>query len=385
MNILYLIILLGSLQGLTTGLLLFFLPLNKIPNRLLATLLFLIALAGLNLYLDDTGWYYSSTPIAIFHALVPMVLLMPLGPLILFYIKSSIDPSFSLGKKDRRHFLPVIIDILPQITALVFFGCNLAGIFLISTRSLGKVIDEYNVYSDIPRWLSLSIYLFASAKALKSIDTNGKATNKVQLEKLKWLKRFVRTFLIFQLIWLPYLAIYIMPSYTNVLLEKLHWFPVYVPLSILIYYVGLKGYIVSYTRILNEKRAKDIITTEVPPSVITTILKSMEEDKLYLNPMMDLPTLARHTALSTKTISVALNQHFKKNFNDFINSYRIMECQARITDPASNHLTIVGIAAECGFNSSSTFQRVFKQITGLSPSEYRKAGKNDQPASSKHD
>ena len=99
-------------------------------------------------------------------------------------------------------------------------------------------IDQYNVYSDIPRWLSISIYLWAANKYLKS-----------QLHPIPWLKQFVKIFTVFQVIWLCYLIPYEIPRYSNRLMDLFNWYPVYIPLSILIYWLGIKGYLASQTQI----------------------------------------------------------------------------------------------------------------------------------------
>jgi AraC-like DNA-binding protein len=100
----------------------------------------------------------------------------------------------------------------------------------------------------------------------------------------------------------------------------------------------------------------------------------MEEDKLYLNAGLTVNTLAQHVSIPTKTISAILNQHLNKSFNEFVNEYRVKAVKEKIQQPAMDHLTIAGIAFECGFNSQATFQRTFKQIAGMSPSEFKNMG-----------
>lgn len=60
-----------------------------------------------------------------------------------------------------------------------------------------------------------------------------------------------------------------------------------------------------------------------------------------------------------------------KSFNEFVNEYRVNAFKQEAMQPKMSHLTIAGIAFECGFNSQATFQRTFKQITGMSPSEFK--------------
>jgi AraC-like DNA-binding protein len=65
-----------------------------------------------------------------------------------------------------------------------------------------------------------------------------------------------------------------------------------------------------------------------------------------------------------------LNNHLNKSFNEFVNEYRIEEVKKRLVEKGNEHLTISGIALDCGFNSQATFQRAFKHVTGVSPKEY---------------
>lgn len=98
----------------------------------------------------------------------------------------------------------------------------------------------------------------------------------------------------------------------------------------------------------------------------------MEQDRLYLNTTLTLNMLAAHTGLPAKTISAVLNQHLHKNFNEFVNSYRVELFKERLAKDDAGQLTFAGLANDCGFSSPATFQRVFKQLTGMSPSEFRK-------------
>jgi len=62
----------------------------------------------------------------------------------------------------------------------------------------------------------------------------------------------------------------------------------------------------------------------------------------------------------------------KKNFYTFINEYRVEEVKKRLVDHQYDHLTFLAIAYECGFNSKSSFNFIFKKSTGMTPSEFKK-------------
>jgi AraC-like DNA-binding protein len=98
----------------------------------------------------------------------------------------------------------------------------------------------------------------------------------------------------------------------------------------------------------------------------------MEQKRPYLNPELSLPELASLIDIPSYHLSRIINEKFECNFFDFINGYRMNEVKNKLTDPNFNNLSLLGIAFDCGFNSKSAFNRIFKKYTGLTPSEYQK-------------
>ncbi len=355
------LILLGSLQGLIISVVLFASKNSRQSNRILAVLIFLMSLACFNLYMTGSTWY-SHSPIIIFLSnFIPMIIIMPVGPLIYFYVRSFTDPAFKFNKKYRIHFYPVLIDLVPYLTAL-FYVTGLIFKFLPKNDApWGHFIDQYDVYSDIPRWLSVSIYLWVANKYLKSHSQ----------PIIPWLKQFVRMFTAFQVIWLCYLIPYVIPRFSNRLVDFFDWYPVYIPMTVLIYWLGIKGYIVSQAQNENHRHRKSSqLDRQLSEALVERLKKVMEEEKPWMDPALNLSMLSTHTGIPAKTISAVLNQHLNKSFNEFINSYRIAAIKSRLLSSTNKNLTIAGLAYECGFNSQPTFQRAFKNIQGESPSEF---------------
>ena len=81
-------------------------------------------------------------------------------------------------------------------------------------------------------------------------------------------------------------------------------------------------------------------------------------------------------------LSQVINQRENKNFYDFVNTYRVAEFKRLISMPRNQHLTLLSVAFDCGFNSKSSFNRYFKKATGQTPSEYFTSLTKDQSASS---
>ncbi|MDJ1482914.1 helix-turn-helix domain-containing protein [Cytophagaceae bacterium YF14B1] len=375
------IILLGSVQGFILSFLVWKgKGSSKLSNRLLATLIFLLALACSNLYISESGMEEEYPTLQVIQQLLPLILIMPVGPLIYFYVQSVTEVNFQLDTKRWLHFLPTSIDLFPKL--LVWIA--LAGLLMQqlqeeTVRGWSNFIDAYNTYMDIPRWLSLTVYILVARHYLiRKLPSQAESDN----SQRKWLRQFLNAFLLFQGIWLLFLIPYINPSTRNTLLDDMSYYPIYIPLAILVYWLGFKSYI--RIRLQTEAPPSQPETIAQQPMLVTTpsftseeitdyinsLRKVMEKEKLYLEPTLHLQMLATHTAIPQKTISYILNNYLHKSFNEFINEYRIEEVKKRLLEKDNTHLTIVGIALDCGFNSQATFQRAFKNSTGVSPREY---------------
>ena len=157
----------------------------------------------------------------------------------------------------------------------------------------------------------------------------------------------------------------------------------------IICYVGIKGYAqhqptkLVFTEQKSEIKAiplknEPLTPTNSFPTVPNTdysewkpkIEQLFKEQKLYLEPELSLSDLATKLKTNTSVLSAAINQNFGKNFNDFVNEYRVEEVKRQLKDPANTHLSLLGVALECGFNSKSTFNRAFRKFTGQSPKEF---------------
>ncbi len=366
-----LILLLGAVQGFILAVLLWTNPKGRrLSNRLLATLIGLLALMSFAVGIPVANQYIS-----LFLDLAPLYMVMPVGPLILFYTRSLLDPSFRLGKSERLQFLPIVLDWGAPLIIWVFFAGVLAGIWPKQDGpSWGHAMNEYNTYVDIPRWISITVYLFITRRLLQHYTVAGKSSTVEQQQlNLRWIRQFVHVFLIFQAIWFIHLVPYIIPEFRNALLDRFGWYPIYIPIALLIYWLGFKGYLHTRTNTITSqtpKPASTELSDETVRQVVHSLTNAMTNEHLFLAPELTVEKVGQHTRLAPKLISAVLNQHVGKNFNGFVNEYRVEEVKRRLTNPAYEHLTLTGIAFDSGFNSQATFQRAFKQQTSLSPGEY---------------
>jgi len=104
---------------------------------------------------------------------------------------------------------------------------------------------------------------------------------------------------------------------------------------------------------------------------VKKLLEHMAEKKPYLNEELTLQVLADELAVSTHHLSMILNIHFKQNFYNFINSYRVNDAKQKLANPDYANRNILSIAYSAGFNSKSTFNTMFKKFTDKTPKEFR--------------
>ena len=97
----------------------------------------------------------------------------------------------------------------------------------------------------------------------------------------------------------------------------------------------------------------------------------MEASLFYKDAELSLGSLAEKLDIPPHELSRIINVALRKNFNDFINEYRIREVTRKMHEPSYDRLTLLGIAFDSGFNSKATFNRTFRQVTSKSPKEYK--------------
>ncbi|TDW96604.1 helix-turn-helix domain-containing protein [Dinghuibacter silviterrae] len=349
------ILLLGCLQGIVSCVLLFRSKRHRQANRLLGALILVITLATLRVYGNDEGWWDKGLVLILVGNFVPFFLVMAAGPLAYLYVRACLDPRFVFRKRDRIHFVPVLLDLVPVITVCIYVVLLAFGRVKPGGGAWGNFIDSYNVYVDIPRWISVTVYVLAGWKMLKGAP-----------DSTRWIRHFLTGLTVFQVIWLINLIPYEFPASGNWMLDHLDWYPLYIPMTVLSYWLGIKGYLSSQLMPVSGA----LLTKTMAQQTIRTLEKIMKEDKAYRNPDLNLAQLAKQAGVPTKTVSTVLNQHLGQSVNEYINGYRIKEVQEKLLEGGARERTIAGLAYESGFNSLPTFQRAFKAISGVSPKEF---------------
>ncbi|KQT20970.1 hypothetical protein ASG22_16265 [Chryseobacterium sp. Leaf405] len=124
--------------------------------------------------------------------------------------------------------------------------------------------------------------------------------------------------------------------------------------------------------IKSSKVKEEIIQIDERSKILSEkLLEYMLLEKPYLDEELSLVKLSSLLNVSTNQLSRVINQNLNTNFYQFVNSYRVEEVKQKLKNTAFNHYSILGIAFESGFNSKSTFNKIFKEETGMTPSQFK--------------
>lgn len=121
------------------------------------------------------------------------------------------------------------------------------------------------------------------------------------------------------------------------------------------------------------KYKKSSLTNEKITQTYQLLKKHMDKEKPYIDPELNLQSLAIQLKVSVHHLSQVINHNQDNNFYDLINSYRIVEVKKQLADLNNSDQSILSIAFNSGFNSKATFNRIFKNIVNQTPSQYRKS------------
>jgi AraC-like DNA-binding protein len=187
---------------------------------------------------------------------------------------------------------------------------------------------------------------------------------------LFWIRKLV---LVFGIIWTALISVTVIHHIFHMFSMVFCTDGLFLSLSvfvILIGYFGLKQKVIFTSEDLMVAEVDTKIQTKYSGSRLSDseakqytemLTDYMKSAKPYLNPDLSLPRLATELNISNHYLSQVINEQFNLNFFDFVNGYRVEAFKEKVKDPEFRHFTLLGIAFECGFNSKSAFNRIFKK------------------------
>lgn len=312
-----------------------------------------------------------------------------LGPVVYYHLKSIVFPKERLLPALYKSLIPYVVMwitvSLPLAFALAFDTLQTFHGFYLEYEMILNHIE--NVY--------FFVYLIISLQFLKKVQKVYKENYSTTYKNdLNWYKHLIYGFMVV-------VTIDTLCTLHELFFPALPWnigTIVAFTMIAMYFYLGYKGMFQSQILIpdfLLEKMAipkpdKKIDSQNEPSKEINIgpkqldslsgdeiellkfkVIELLEKDKLHLNESLSLTEMAHVVGITNKKLSELLNHHLDTNFYNLINEYRVREVKQRLQTKGSGKYTLLSIAYDSGFQSKASFNRIFKQKTGVSPADYR--------------
>ncbi|WCO03145.1 AraC family transcriptional regulator [Psychroserpens ponticola] len=293
-------------------------------------------------------------------------------PLLYLYVKSIFIDDHNLLKKSLKHFI-------------VF------GVYFISYTIPKSLIPDSNyiyMYQEyIPNWALVQdifgiVYFILSLKLFYKVSRLMKQSYSNIVEKeFLWIEKFLISFLIVLIV---DLIITITEMYFGYNVDWDGYITVLFMIIAMSYlgYYGLKQstvFIPSFLiqtddeQVIEEQKQALYLKTSEHDALKVKFQSCMKEDKIYLSPDLNLKVLADAMGISERKLSAFFSEVMHRSFYDSINLFRVEEAKTLLKSDVVESHSITGIGLTCGFSSKSSFYRIFKKRTQMSPLAYRKS------------
>lgn len=217
------------------------------------------------------------------------------------------------------------------------------------------------------KFISLVAYTFFIFKIYR---VKAKKNRKSELELTLWLRNML-------LIHIFFIGAYFISilSWSNILPKFFLAYPLLLSCSFMILFVAYVAYIKSdiFTRsyLFKEgtffKYKKSGLTDDYSEELRNQLQVLFEKDKIYRNSNLSLEHLSEELGTTRHNVSQVINEHFEKNFFQFVNKYRIKEAVHMFEESNYQDLKIINIAYDVGFNNKVTFNKAFKAEINMTP------------------
>jgi AraC-like DNA-binding protein len=291
------------------------------------------------------------------------------GPLYYFTIESLLSDSFRWSWRTYLHFLPMIIATLMNLTG--YLPWEKSTVFIA---------------------ICLSTYLIACYWRLRfygRIFANVRASGEPEL--IRWLRNTLTAIILIGSSQALRVAVGLFTelSYFIGLIFHISFDLV---LGALVIYGLRDGNLVPgirrdeeqlsdqiETKSANEDSSEDSVNAPRDDALKVALIKLMAENKPYLDDNLGLADVAEELHISPRRLSTFMRREFDCSFPEYINRLRVEEVKAMMVNPFYKDTPVVDIGLQAGFNSRSSFNLMFKRITGEAPTVYWRRV-NNQPS-----
>jgi AraC-like DNA-binding protein len=287
------------------------------------------------------------------------------GPLLYLYTRALTNRSPS-RIVSLLHFAPAVFVFVYTIPFLLSTVEEKVYVY----EHEGKGYEAFNLINNIAILLSGIIYIVLSAFVLrnhrKHIVHQFSSTEKINLQWLQYL-----------IYWIATIWIFVFFNYDAGVFGTTVLFILFIGIfgirqAGIFHHASQGGDSTPVTEAEDEKPkyVKSGLSGSQAEVIHQQLRKLMASDKLYRESDLSLSELAHRLNTQPNHLSQVINEREGKNFYDYINSLRIEEFVRLTKTPGSRKYTLQGLAQECGFSSKSSFNRHFKKMKGMSPSEF---------------
>jgi len=343
-------------------------------NSLLGFFFLSICLNLLDVFLLNTGIYFSYPNFAGFGACLPLIF----GPLLYFYTRAIIYKNFAFNLKNLVHFLPFVI---------FFLGTEFY--YLSLPRDVQEKLLRNLSGHHIPGAISISTllifaqFLFYAVSSIRLTSNYKKTASQLFSDPKRTDVAWLYSTIVF------FISIMVITALNGLLAQTslakyflLAFNLVVAAVLVFVIRVLMRALRQSYFLTFTEQQSVPLISpsakTTLPAAqrdekekIVQSVLQYMQSNKPYLEPELTLGQLASQLSLKPRILSEAINEIRQQNFFDFINHYRIDEAARLLTNPEDKKITVLEVLYQVGFNSKSSFNTLFKKYTGLTPTEFR--------------
>jgi AraC-like DNA-binding protein len=329
------------------------------------------ALSYIEFYNRQHGFPYP----AFINTAPPFILLH--GPVLWFYIKSLTDQHFKFRPIYGLHFFPFLIMLLVLWIDIYSLPVQ-QKIELIASETITDFLT-YKIFV-IAIAISTMGYFYWGFTMVQRYKRKIKTYfSHIENIDLSWLQALlVAALILYGIVNSAYIVDFFYPIAPFGMLQFLSFVfgAVYI---VFLGFFGLRQGNLFATQKLNldlenavKKPSDQDSLPEKERKFIYTLQDYMEEHKPYLNSDLTINKLSKELDVTPEYLSRIINKQLNKNFFDFINTYRVEEFKRMCKDEKNENFTLISIAYDSGFNSKATFNRVFKNITGITPGAYYK-------------
>lgn len=360
------IILLGAIQGFL--LCLFFL-LKKTQNKraLVYFLLFLFSLSFFNLMYALLIMRVTQV-VGIPITSIPFPYKYLIGVGFYFYIKSQISKDEQIiTRQEYLLFLPAILYGILRAYWYVNLHTGIDENIFLNVYKTG-----FFVYNEFAYLIFNLILLFFTIQFLKKNRMKIKGLHKVQ-KNWNWLLKFS---IVFTIVTLLNLMHQIVTSFAGLQDDGQLYLIILVVNTIYIYWVGLES-LTKSQYLFNEFSYKPKLRNELEPS--NSLAQKLEHhikvEEIYTNKNLKVTDLASSLDITEKELSSYIHDYYGRSFSDYINHLRVEKVKELIHSEDQKKYTLFAVAEKAGFSSKSSFNAVFKKVTGLTPTQYKSTHK----------